>query len=636
MILGGRRNSRPVPKLEPRMAVLSALMLIALGAVAIRLYYLQVINTQELADLADRNRIRVRRVPASRGLVFDRRHRALVDTRPSFDAVVVPEDAGDLGRTIQNLERYLGEDHVADKLTEAEDQGRPPFDTIAVKERLSWEQVVALEAHQLELPGVSLQVTPRRRYIYGPMAAHLLGYVGEVSQQEMTRLAGYHMGDDIGKFGLERGWEGFLRGNAGGQQMEVDAVGRRLRLLKEVPESPGQSVVLTIDLDLQQMAEQAIGTRSGALVAIDPNTGGILAMVSHPAFDPNSFAGGISAAQWRQLAADPGHPLENRAISGAYPPGSTFKLVDTIAGISEHTLSPSTAYSCAGGLWAGNREYRCWRKQGHGGLTLHRAIVESCDVYFYQVGQRLGVDRIAEWAHLLGLGRNSGIELDNEHPGVIPSSAWKQKRFHERWYPAETLSVAIGQGYVSVTPIQMAQLVAEVGNSGVRYKPHFVKQIEALDGQVIKAYPPEVEATLKIDPLALDTLRDGLCDVVEAPNGTAHKAKLANVIMCGKTGTAQVVKQAAGARTKEEDLPERYRDHGWFVAFAPKEHPTIAIACVIEHAGHSGSTAAPVVHDVMQKFFQLNPPPAPAAPAVPARNAPDLTKASAGGEMAER
>jgi len=623
-ILGRRRQNRAVPTLEPRIAVLTALMLAALGAVALRLYYLQIINTQELTELADRNRIRTRRVPAPRGLVYDRRHRALIDTRPSFDAVMVPEDAGNLGRTINNLEHYLGEEHVADKIGEAKEQGRPPFDTIAVKERLSWEQVVAIEAHQLELPGVSLQVTPRRRYLYGSMAAHLLGYVGEVSERELTELAGYHMGDEVGKFGLERGWEGSLRGTAGGQEMEVDAVGRRLRLLKEVPEAPGQSVVMTLDLDLQQVAEQSLGPRSGALVAIDPNNGDVLAMVSHPAFDPNRFASGIASAEWRQLINDPNHPLENRAISGAYPPGSTFKIVDTIAGMSERTLTPSTSYYCSGGIWFGNREYRCWRKQGHGTLSYHRALVESCDVYFYQVGERLGIDRIAHWAHLLGLGADTGIDLDNERPGTMPSTEWKRKRFHERWYPAETLSVAIGQGYVTATPIQLAQMVAQVANNGIRYKPHFVHDIEGLDGRVLKSYPPEIEANVAIDPQVLQALRDAMADVVEAPNGTAHKDRLENVTMCGKTGTAQVIKQAQGERIKEEKLPERYRDHAWFVAYAPKEHPMIAIACIVEHGGHGGSAAAPVVRDVMQKFFQLNPPPPEGG------SAPNLTKAPAG------
>jgi penicillin-binding protein 2 len=591
------------------MAALAAVMMLAFSAVGVRLYYLQVINNQQLSDLADKNRIRLRRVPAPRGLVFDRRHRPLVDTRPSFDAVVVPEDASDLSSTVENLERYLGEDHVADKLSQAEDDGRPPFDAITVKEHLSWQQVVALEAHQLELPGVNLQVTPRRRYLYGPMAAHLLGYVGEVNKQELTRQATYHMGDEIGKFGLERGWENFLRGNSGGQEIEVDAVGRRLRMLREVAETPGQSVVLTLDLDVQQAAEKALGTRNGALVAIDPNTGGIIAMVSHPEFDPNEFANGITPAVWHKLTTDSAHPLENRAIQGIYPPGSTFKLVDTIAGLEERTLSPGTGYYCPGGIWYGNREYRCWRKQGHGDLSLHRAIVESCDVYFYNVGERLGVDKISYWAHKLGLGLTSGIELDNEKGGTIPSTEWKQKRFGERWYPAETLSVAIGQGYVAVTPMQMAQLAAEVGNGGTRYKPHFVQQIEGFDGHVIKAYKPEVEAETKVSRHTLEVLRDALADVVNTPNGTGTKAKLDGITVCGKTGTAQVLKMAQGERTKTENEAERNRDHGWFVAFAPKDNPKIAIACVVEHGGHGGSSAAPVVHDVLAAFFGINPNP---------------------------
>ncbi len=603
-----RNKKRPVPKVEPRITALSVLIASLLSLVFVRLYYLQIIRHHELAELAERNRVRIRRLPAPRGLVFDRRHRALVDTRPSFDAVMVPEDATNLSGTIERLQKLLGDDNVAAELSQAERQDRAPYDPVTVDERLDWQQVVALETHQLELPGVSLQVTPRRHYLYGDVAAHLLGYVGEVTVSDLTKLASYHMGDEIGKFGLERGWEPYLRGNAGGQEIEVDAIGRRLRLLTETPETPGQSVVLTIDLDLQQAADQALGEQAGAVVALDPNTGDVLAMASHPAFDPNLFATGIKPVQWRRLMSDPSHPLEDRAIQGIYPPGSTFKIVDSIAALEERTLTPTTTYTCPGGLWFGGREYRCWRKQGHGTLSLHRAIVESCDVFFYEVGEHLGIDRLAHWANLLGLGRDSGIDLANERSGVIPSSAWKQKRFHERWYPAETLSVAIGQGYVAVTPLQMAQLAAQVANGGIRYRPQFVKEVEALDSSVVKSYPPVVEARVNIDPSILETVRDAMADVVNGPGGTGHAAHLDNVTVCGKTGTAQVVKQAQGARTPEGKIPEKYRDHGWFIAFAPKDHPQIAIACVVEHGGHGGSSAGPVVHAVLQKFFQLYPP----------------------------
>ena len=603
-----RNKLRAIPKLEPRLTALTVLITAVLGVAMVRLYYLQIIRHHAMSELADRNRIRIQRLPALRGLVYDDRHRPLVDTRPSFDAVMVPEDTPNLSSTIEKLEKLLGEDNVANKLEQAQDDGRPEYEPVPVEERLDWNQVVTLETHQLELPGVSLQVNPRRHYIYGPLASHLLGYVGEVTVHDLQKLPDYQMGDEIGKFGLERSWEQTLRGDAGGQEIEVDSVGRRLRLLREIPETPGASIVMSLDLDLQQIAEQAIGNRAGALVAIDPNTGYVLAMASHPEFDPNVFAGGITPVQWRTLTTDPSHPLSNRAIQGAYPPGSTFKIVDAIAGLEDRTLNSSTTYYCPGGMYFGGREYRCWRKQGHGDLALHRAIVESCDVYFYNVGQRLGVDRLSVWAHALGLGQKTGIGLDNERAGTIPSSAWKQKRFHERWYPAETLSVAIGQGYVTVTPLQLADLAAEVANGGTLYRPQFVKEIDALDGTAVKTFPPIVESRARIDPRALAEVREAMAGVVNEPHGTAGAARLDNVMVAGKTGTAQVVKEAQGKRTEEKALPSQYRDHGWFMAFAPVDHPKIAIACIIEHSGHGGSTAAPVVKQVLQKYFEMNPP----------------------------
>jgi penicillin-binding protein 2 len=605
------RNTRPVPSLEPRIVAVTAIMLAIFGLVGVRLYYLQVLHHQDMASLADRNRIRLRRLPAPRGLVFDRNHRPLVDTRPSFDAMIVPEDSDNLSATIERLEKYTGSDHVADKIADAEEEGRPPYDPVTVAERLDWQQVVALETHQLELPGVSLEITPARHYLYGELAAHLLGYVGEVTKNDLIQKADYHNGDQIGKFGLERVWESFLRGDAGGQEIEVDAVGRRLRVLKEIADKPGQSIILTIDLSLQQAAEQAMAGKNGAFVALDPNTGDILAMVSHPAFDPDLFGGAVKASAWKELITDPHHPLQNRVIQGIYPPGSTFKIVDAIAGLQEGTLQQGTSYNCPGGLWFGGREYHCWRKQGHGTVALHDAIVKSCDVYFYDVGQKLGVDRIAKWANKMGLGVKSGINLDHENPGTIPSSAWKQKRYHERWYPAETLSVAIGQGYVAATPLQMAQVAAQVANGGTRYRPQFVKSVEELDGQTARAYPPIVENRIAINPAALATVKDAMADVVNGAGGTAHKAHLEDVVVCGKTGTAQVVGGNAPTGESEggdDKTPDQFKDHAWFIAFAPKEHAQIAVACIIEHGGHGGSAAAPIVHDVMQRFFQLYPP----------------------------
>ncbi len=522
-VLGRRRGKLAVPKLEPRLTALTIFVMLVLGGVALRLYYLQIIDTQQLADLADRNRIRIRRLPASRGLIFDRRHRVLVDTRPSFDAVIVPEDVGNLSATIQNLQPlpgrrscrrqdFPGPGRRAALLRSGHHQGAPYLGSGGGGRVASARS--ARSEHSGHAPPPLL---------YGPLAAHLLGYVGEVNDQELKKLPGYHMGDEIGKFGLERGWEDYLRGASGNQELEVDAVGRRLRVLNETPEKPGASVILTLDLDLQEAAEQALGTHSGAVVVLDPRTGEILAMVSHPSFDPNRFASGLTAADWRQLTADKDHPLEDRVIQATYPPGSTFKLVDSIAGLEEHLLTRLTAFHCAGGLWYGNREYRCWRKQGHGTIALVNAIIASCDVYFYNVGERLGVDRIAKWAHLLGLGVDSGIGLAHERSGTIPTSEWKQRRYHERWYPAETLSVAIGQGYVTATPLQMAQVVAVIASGGIRYKPHFVKRIEALDGQAIKTYEPEVEARIPFTPEQLGAAAPGHLRGGQQPDG--HRAQ---------------------------------------------------------------------------------------------------------------
>jgi penicillin-binding protein 2 len=546
---------------------------------------------------------------------------------------MVPEDATDVGQTVNHLEQLLGEDGAAKRLEDAEEQGRPEFEPVTVEEKLNWQQVVTLETHQLELPGVSLQVSPQRHYIYGSLAAHLLGYVGEVTVKDLARLPDYRMGDEIGKFGLERSWEDTLRGDGGGQEIEVDAVGRRLRLLREIPEKPGDSIILSIDLDLQRAAEEAIGDRAGALVALDPNTGYILALASHPAFDPNVFADGISSVDWRGLTTDPTHPLQDRATQGAYPPGSTFKIVDSIAALSDRTLTPKTAFFCPGGMYFGGREYRCWRKQGHGTISVHRAIIESCDVFFYNVGQHLGVDRLAAWAHALGLGKKTGIELDNEKSGVIPSTQWKWRRYRERWYPAETLSVAIGQGYVTVTPLQLAELVAEVGNGGTLYQPQFVKEIDSIDGTPVKVFPPIVGSRVQIDPAVLDLVRSAMVGVVNAGDGTAHGARLDDVVVAGKTGTAQVVKEAQGVRVKENQGPERNRDHGWFMAFAPADHPRIAVACIIEHGGHGGSSAGPVVKAVMEKFFMKNPPQGTSpGPAIHETSETHLVSASGRGE----
>jgi len=596
---------REVPLvLRRRLGVALGLALLALLVLLARLWDLQMLHGDEMRTLSENNRIRLHRVQATRGTVVDRYGRVLIDSRPSFDAMLVPEDSRNVELTIENLAQFLSHS-TADMhalLTQA--NARPPFQEVAVKRDLSWDEVVAIETHQLDLPGVSLQITPRRSYPLETTLAHLLGYVGEASPNDLAADGRYRMGDLVGKAGLEKRWETHLRGVDGGQQVEVDAVGRKLRVLREVEEVPGNTIKLTVDLDLQNAATQALGERDGSLVALDPNTGEILALVNHPSYDPNVFARGVRAHEWRALLTDKHRPLNNRAVQGQYPPGSTFKIVVATAALEEGIINPFTRIYCPGGLQFGNHYFRCWKKGGHGSVNLHEALVQSCDVFFYQVAQRLGIDPIAKYAHAFGLGLPTGIDLEHERPGTIPDTAWKRKRFKQPWYAGETLSAAIGQGYVTATPLQMANMIATAA-VGERYRPHFVKQVETPEGEVVHAETPERVATLQVRASTLTQVRDALHDVVNTERGTGKKARLKGIDAAGKTGTSQVVKMGK-ERLKPSQLPWQQRDHAWFVAYAPVEAPEIAVACLVEHAeGGGGAVAAPVVHDVMQAYFAL-------------------------------
>jgi penicillin-binding protein 2 len=426
----------------------------------------------------------------------------------------------------------------------------------------------------------------------------------------------------------------------GGQQVEVDALGRRMRVLDEVADLPGATLTLTIDRDLQQTADRALGSSDGAIVALDPRNGEILAMVSHPAYDPNVFARGIRRAEWRALVQDRKHPLANRAVQGQFPPGSTFKIAVATGALEEGVVTPFTGVTCTGGIPFGNHFFRCWKKGGHGGVSLHRAIVESCDVFFYQVGRRLGVDGIAEYARRLGLGLPTGVRLEHEKTGTIPDTQWKRARFNQPWFEGETLSVAIGQGYVTATPLQMANLAATVANGGTRYRPYYVKRIEAPDGTLRAEIQPEVLGEAHLKKSTLSQIRSAMRDVVMTEEGTGKKARVVGVDVAGKTGTSQVVRMGED-RARSNRGAEATRDHAWFIAFAPVDAPEIAIACIVEHAGGGGGAiAAPVVQQVLAHYFtRIQGPAAPPTveaaaggpAAVPARCAPGKPCDSTGG-----
>lgn len=594
------------PEFRPRARLVAALCAVVFLVLIGRLMILQIVQGERFTYLSENNRIRLKKVPGTRGMVFDRRGQLLVDSRPSFDLLFIPEDAEGPEAVLSRLAGLLG--YPKGEFLEVLDanQTRPPFEEIVLGKDIDWRSVVSVEAHQLELPGVTLRIRPRRSYLGSGMAAHLLGYMGEIGRKQLVtyKEKGYGMGDEIGQFGLEKGWEEFLRGQSGGQQVEVDAVGRRVRILHAVEDVPGHSVRLTLDRDLQETAYQALEGKEGAIVALDVHSGAILALVSTPAFDPNVFARGITNEEWRSLTGHQLYPLNNRAVQGQYPPGSTFKIILAIAALEEGALQPETHLNCPGSFTLGNRVFRDWKKEGHGRVDLHRGLVQSCDVYFYQVGMRLGVDRIAYYSRAFGLGTTTGVPLDHEKPGLIPDSEWKQKRFGQPWFPGETPSIAIGQGYVTVTPLQMANMVAAVANGGTLYRPWFVRQVESLDGKVIREYGPEKIRDVPVKKSTLEIVRNALRDVVNSGWGTGGQAQSKLVQIAGKTGTAQVA-EMRGKYLKSEQLAYAVRDHAWFVSYAPAEEPEIAVVVLVEHGGHGGSAAAPLAKKVIEKYLSL-------------------------------
>jgi penicillin-binding protein 2 len=589
------------PALTRRVVMVGVVAAITIALLISRLWFLQIVRGGEMRATSESNRIRLTRLPAARGLVYDRFGDLLVDNRPSFDVVLVPEDARDRAQTLAMLARHLDEPGEDLERRIRAPSRRPPYAGIVVERDVVWGDVVALETHQLDLPGVSIQVQPRRSYPYGPLASHLLGYVGEVSNRELADDPRRRLGDIIGKGGLERVWDEELRGTAGGQQVEVDALGRRVRVLEEVPDVPGDTLVLTIDRELQAFAEQAMGDNRGAFVALDPRNGEILVMVSKPAYDPNLFARGIRREEWRTLVSDPWKPLTNRATQGTFAPGSIFKVAVAAGLLAEGVVTPATHVFCPGGMQFGNRWFRCWNKNGHGSVDLHTGIMQSCDVFFYTGGQRLGIDRLAEYVRRFGLGFPTGVGLPHESAGIIPDSEWKRRRFDAPWYPGETLSVAIGQGYVTVTPLQMATVAATIANGGTRYRPQYVKRVEAPDGSIRREIAPEILGFADVDANVLDQVRSGMRDVVMNERGTGKRARVPGVVVAGKTGTAQVVSlsEASGKGGRE-----RTRDHAWFISYAPADAPTIAVACLVEHAGGGGGAiAAPIVGEVLAHYF---------------------------------
>jgi penicillin-binding protein 2 len=631
----GRLGAGPDPILEERLPFLVVLILLVFGVFGVRFFQLQILRGEELNSIAQGNAVRLVRLEAPRGDILDREGRLLATTRPAFGVEVMPSDLRRPEVTFAALGLLLDGDGDALRQRVGQPRGRLRFQPVRLANDLSFDQLARVESHLYALPGVMTDVRPRRHYVGADLAAHLLGTIGEIRKDQLAtrEYADYQQGEVIGQSGVESLLEARLRGKAGGRNVVVNVAGRVVEVLDEVPAIPGGSVRLTLDLDLQQAAEEAflpaaVGEpeKLGAAVAIDVRTGEVLALVSKPSFDPNDFAGGVDAATWRRLTGDEWRPLQNRAISGQYPPGSAYKPIVAAAVLAERVASPQERVFCPGHFTLGRRSYRCWKKEGHGPVDLRDAIKKSCDVYFYTMGLRLGIDRIARYAEAFGLGRRTGIPLAQEKPGLVPTSEWKLRRFGEKWMGGETVSASIGQGYNLATPLQMAVAFAALANGGRVVAPRLV-----LDGEAGgSADAPEAAERAPVAEADLARILDALAAVVEEPGGTGGRARVPGVRVGGKTGTAQVVRLEHTEDLEEHEIPVRYRDHAWFVSLAPVDAPEIAVAALAEHGGHGGSAAAPIAQKILARYFEKKRAAAGEEVASEARGEPPASGASSG------
>ncbi|KAA5604855.1 penicillin-binding protein 2 [Roseospira marina] len=588
-----------------------ALLVTLLGA---RMYYLQVMEAEKYRTLAEENRINMRLIPPPRGRIVDRHGVPLAVNRQNFRALVIAERTRDLEQTLATFGRLVPLTDYDRQRVIKEIKRRRSFVPVAVRENLTWEQMAIVQVHAPDLPGVSIDEGLTRDYPYADMASHILGYVASVSEEDidagndpLLQLPDFR----IGKAGIEKVYDLPLRGTSGTSQVEVNAVGRMIRELRREDGEPGHEVQLTLDMRLQDYVSRRLGDESAACVVMDVHTGELLAMSSMPAYDPNAFARGLSNAEWGELAGNPRAPLRNKALAGQYSPGSTFKMVVALAALESGIMTPEQTVYCPGFLQLGNHRFHCWKRWGHGHMNLTSAIEQSCDVYFYEVSRRIGIERIAEMANRLGLGAPLNIELPGEAAGLIPTKAWKSATLGQPWVQGETLVASIGQGYVLATPLQLAVMTARIANDGLAVRPTLSRQA-MVDGSLQEQPTPAFE-TLGISRSSLAVVRNAMWRVLNGNRGTARASAidLDGITMAGKTGTSQVRRismqeRQSGVRGNDE-LPWKYRDHALFVAYAPAEAPRYAISVIVEHAGGGSRYAAPIAHDVMMETLRLDP-----------------------------
>ncbi len=593
-----REERLPAFKLTIVQYAIVAILLVLLSG----LWRLQVIGAQNYRSLAEQNRIRKVPILAPRGKLFDREGRLLVDNYPSVSCFLIREPGRDLRADFPLIARGL---HMTPDQLEGVLKHyalAPKYEPIPLKQDITPDEVEFIEAHRDELPELETIDEQRRLYPRNGFAANLIGYVGEVSDDMLNdpRYAYYEPGDVVGKSGVEQSYDQLLRGQDGSQDIIVDSHGREVGILGREPAVPGQGLKLTIDLDIQKAAESAFGDRNGAIVAIDPHTGAVLALVSRPAFDPNDFSVRVSRDEWNKLITDPRHPLLDKAIQAQLAPGSTFKIIMSLAGL-ENGIAQNMTVNCTGGGVFYGRYFAC--DHHHGLVDILHAIPKSCDTFYYTLAERLGIEKIAYWAHKVGIGQKTGIDLPGEVSGTMPSEEWKMKNFHEKWYAGEVISVGIGQGAVAISPIQLVRAIAGIASGGVFKRPHVVEadQLTAEYRQAMDdSYPGSGDVSFPIDPAIWETITDGMAGALDASmGGTAFAAHLDNIDFAGKTGTAQVVNHSAGALVVSKDVATRA--NSWFVGMSPRRNPDIAVVVLTEHGGW-GSASAPVAAQIVEAF----------------------------------
>ncbi|MEE4255062.1 MAG: penicillin-binding protein 2 [Desulfuromusa sp.] len=601
---------KELPAVRRRFLIYSAAAAAIFLLLLLRLWYLQIISYEVLQERSVRNRTRILSLDAPRGPIFDRNGFLLVDNRPSFRISVMRQDVEDPSLLFEQLAPLLEVEIAELEMRWQEGKKLPIYRSVTLAEDVSREIMERVQEHSVDLPGVLTEVRPVRDYLEKGSAAHLVGYLGEITKEELQSgtYNDYRGGDFVGKTALEKTFEPYLRGEKGQRLVEVDVQGKLFRQLKVEPARPGNKVYLTIDRDLQRAADEAFADQSGAAIALDVNTGEILAMVSRPTFNPALFARGIAGDEWEKLAKDDRHPLQNKVISGQYPPGSTFKMIVALAALKDGTIGTTQTIDCDGAFEVADSRYRCWKKDGHGATDLKKALRESCDVWFYSVGLKLGIDKLSAAAKEFGMGSPVGYPLPGERSGTMPSQEWKRRRYNKPWYAGETVIASIGQGFVLATPVQLAVMMAAVANKGNVLKPQVVRQVEDWDGHLLLQTNPEIVRQINYSSAAWEAVQNGLVAVVNEPHGTGHAAHIDDILVAGKTGTSQVVRRKSD---EEEELdekgetPYRFRPHALFVAYAPAEKPEIAVVAVVEHGQSGGRAAGPIVKQIVQRYMDL-------------------------------